>query len=82
MEEIARYNGFTFVIRNWVDLTAKTLVLNLTPRFCDRVHTKWVLISTPVVVSLIPLSNQPVLNLTPRKIKLTLTGVENNTNLV
>ena len=41
-----------------------------------------VLISTSVSVSLIPRSHQPVLNLTPRKIKLTLTGVVNNTNLV
>ena len=33
-------------------------------------------------VNLIPISHQPVLNLTPRNTKLTPTGVKTNTNLV
>ena len=56
--------------------------VNLRPPVLWEVHSKLVIISTPISFGFIPLSYQPVLNLTPKSIKLTPTVVEINTNLV
>ena len=62
--------------------TAKTLMLSLTPLVLWEVHTKLILISTPVGVSLILLGVKFNTGWCESGIKLTPTGVEINTNLV